>query len=182
MVPRLATLAALFPLVAVAMSAAGCRKKQPPAAEPPEVVVSKPLSRDYTEYAYYTGRLAAVETQEVKARVAGPIVSVDFQEGAVVEPGDILYRIDPRTFRADYDSAVSKVRANEATLASATDDYNRKVTSGFAASPSEITQAEQRVAGAARTWPPPGRTSKASGSTWSSRPSGPTSAALSAAH
>jgi RND family efflux transporter MFP subunit len=115
--------------LALTATSAGCHRKQPAAPEPPEVYVSHPLEREYTEFTHYTGRTAAIETQEVKARVAGPVVSVNFQDGAEVKAGQVLYEIDPRTFQADYNAAVSKVRSAEAQLAASTDDSRRKETS-----------------------------------------------------
>src|SRR5262245_39087979 len=75
------------------------------AAAPPAVTVSQPVEREVTDYREYTGRTAAVGTVEVRARVSGYLVAVDFQEGAVVEKGDLLFRIDPRPFQAELDEA-----------------------------------------------------------------------------
>ena len=46
-----------------------------------------------------TGRFAAVESVEVRARVSGYIQSIHFKEGAIVKKGDLLFVIDPRPIR-----------------------------------------------------------------------------------
>jgi RND family efflux transporter MFP subunit len=144
---RLPKIAALFPLVAIPLALVGCHHKPAAETELPEVEVSKPAERDYTEYGYYTGRLAAVETQDVKARVSAPIESVEFREGALVHRGDILYKLDPRTFQAQYNAAASNVKTTEAMLSSAVDEYTRVVNSGPGATPRDIAQAAERVNG-----------------------------------
>jgi membrane fusion protein (multidrug efflux system) len=62
------------------------------------------------------GRTAAFETSEVRPQVSGIIQSRLFTEGATVNAGDVLYRIDPRL----YEAALSEARAN---LASAVATY-----------------------------------------------------------
>jgi multidrug efflux system membrane fusion protein len=56
------------------------------------------------------GNVEARSSVEVKARVAGQIVSVHFTEGQQVRKGDLLFRIDPRPYEA-------VLRQAEATLA-----------------------------------------------------------------
>jgi hypothetical protein len=66
-------------------------KREPPAlaATPlPIVMVSQPVEREITDYNEYTGRTAAVETVEVRARGSGYLVKVNFQEGSVVKSGN----------------------------------------------------------------------------------------------
>ncbi len=60
------------------------------------------------------GRLEAVRTAEVRARVAGIVKERVFREGSDVKAGDVLFRIDPAPFKASYDSAVAAVARAEA--------------------------------------------------------------------
>jgi multidrug efflux system membrane fusion protein len=75
-----------LPQVALVLLTAGCGPKAgPPAAEePPVVAVSQPVRRDVIDYQEFTGRTDAVESVDVKARVTGYLVRVNFQAGAVV--------------------------------------------------------------------------------------------------
>src|SRR6266566_3959986 len=81
----------------------------PPA---PPVTTASPLQKTITEWDEYTGRFAAVETVEVRARVSGFIDSVNFKEGQMVRQGDLLFVID----RRPYALAAEQVAASEAAL------------------------------------------------------------------
>src|SRR5438552_9133714 len=115
------------PVVILSLALAGC-KRQPPAlaaTPPPVVVVSQPVQREITDYYEYTGRTAAKEAVEVRARVSGYLVKVNFQEGAVVKKGDLLFQIDPRPFQAVLEEAKGQVAQLEARLARAEADVAR---------------------------------------------------------
>jgi RND family efflux transporter MFP subunit len=104
-----------FPLSAAATGAAlallgACGAPPPPAPAAPEVTVARPLRHDITEWDEFTGRLAAVESVEVRARVDGYVMSVAFAEGALVDKGDLLVTIDERPFTA----VLARARAEEA--------------------------------------------------------------------
>lgn len=60
------------------------------------------------------GRLEAMRTAEVRARVAGIVKQRVFKEGSDVKAGDVLFRIDPAPFKAAYDSAAAAVARAEA--------------------------------------------------------------------
>lgn len=60
------------------------------------------------------GRLEAMRTAEVRARVAGIVKQRVFKEGSDVKAGDVLFRIDPAQFKATYDSAAASVARAEA--------------------------------------------------------------------
>src|SRR5262245_48451616 len=85
-----------FIVLAVTIAAvpfgAACRRAGP-APAPPKVTVSRPVVRDVVEWDEYTGRLEAVESVEVRARVSGYLQSVNFQDGATVKEGDLLFVI-----------------------------------------------------------------------------------------
>src|SRR5437868_4856339 len=103
-------------LLFLATVSVGCGRKDtgPPELPPPQVTVSKPVEREVTDYHYYTGRIEAVETVEVRARVRGFLQKIHFKEGVEVHQGELLYEIDPRTFQADVDKAQADVTRAEA--------------------------------------------------------------------
>ncbi|MFK3788961.1 MULTISPECIES: efflux RND transporter periplasmic adaptor subunit [Pseudomonas] len=74
-------------------------------------VVIKPV-RQWDEF---SGRIAATDAVEVRARVSGYIERIAFKEGDEVKPGDLLYRIDPRPYKASYDSAQAQLARARAT-------------------------------------------------------------------
>jgi multidrug efflux system membrane fusion protein len=99
---------------------AGCRhegSQQSGPPPPPNVTVSLPIQREITDYAEYTGRTAAVDSVEVRARVSGYLQKINFKEGSEVKKGDVLYEIDPRPYEAALKQAQAQVALNQAQLA-----------------------------------------------------------------
>jgi RND family efflux transporter MFP subunit len=86
----------------------------PPTRRPPEVTVSQPVTRKVIEWDEFTGRFAAVESVEVRARVSGYLTAVLFTDGEDVKAGDLLFTIDPRPFERALDQA--KAQLNQATV------------------------------------------------------------------
>src|SRR5689334_6254126 len=71
------------------------------------------------------GNVQALSTVTVRAQVDGRLTSVEFTEGQDVRKGDVLARIDPALYKAQYDQAVAKKAQDEATLANARIDLLR---------------------------------------------------------
>ncbi|MFT6672230.1 MAG: multidrug efflux pump subunit AcrA (membrane-fusion protein), partial [Afipia broomeae] len=71
--------------VAIGIGLAGCEKPaQAPAASAPAVTVANPTKRTVTDWDEFTGRFDAIEQVQVRARVTGFVMSVDFKDGAIV--------------------------------------------------------------------------------------------------
>src|ERR1700735_2502527 len=89
-------------LFGVCLAVAGCSSAVPESGPlpPPVVTVSLPLELTVTDFNNFTGRSAAVESVEVRARVWGHLDKVNFTEGALVRKGDTLFEIDPQTYEA----------------------------------------------------------------------------------
>jgi RND family efflux transporter MFP subunit len=116
-----------FVLLGFCLGLAGCASapSAAPEAAPTPVTVSRPVERDVTDYADFTGRTAAVDSVEVRARVWGYLAKVNFKEGALVKEGDVLFEIDPRLYRATLDRAKGTVSQCEARLHRTERDYRR---------------------------------------------------------
>jgi len=80
------------------------------------VPVSKPIERKITDYVDFTGRMDAVQSVNIIARVTGYLKQMPFQEGAEVKAGKLLFEIDPRPYQAQLDQARSQVKLNQAQL------------------------------------------------------------------
>ncbi|GAA5525679.1 solvent efflux pump periplasmic linker SrpA [Microbulbifer aestuariivivens] len=79
---------------------AGCSRKEQPVELPlPEVEVLTVRAHQVIPRFEYVGRVEATDEFEVRPRVEGYIESRNFQEGQVVEQGELLYVIDPKPFR-----------------------------------------------------------------------------------
>jgi RND family efflux transporter MFP subunit len=96
----------------------GCARapSEAPTAAPVPVTASYPVERYVTDYADFTGRIAAVDSVEVRARVWGYLDKVNFKEGALVKTGDVLFEIDPRTYRAALAQAEGNLTSMRARL------------------------------------------------------------------
>lgn len=93
----------------------GCSEKSEMAAPPPpEVVVNHPIEKEVTDYLEATGTTQAIESVDIRARVRGFLDKVNFQPGARVKAGDVLFVIDPREFKAREQQAAATVEQNEA--------------------------------------------------------------------
>jgi RND family efflux transporter MFP subunit len=80
------------------------------APKPPEVSVAQVIEKRVKDWDEFTGRLQAVETVEIRPRVSGYIDKVAFTEGSQVKRGDLLFIIDPRPYKAEYDRAAADVK------------------------------------------------------------------------
>ncbi|EMI19193.1 efflux transporter RND family, MFP subunit [Rhodopirellula maiorica SM1] len=83
---------------------------------PPTVTVAKPVTKKIVEWDAFTGRLEAVDFVEVRARVSGYLKSIHFDEGQIVDTGDLLFVIDPRPFEAELNGAVAALNQAESQL------------------------------------------------------------------
>ncbi len=68
------------------------------------------MQREVTDYVEYTGRTGAVQAEEIKARVTGFLVDFPFKEGTEIKKDDVLFKIDPRPYQAQYDQAAGPGR------------------------------------------------------------------------
>jgi RND family efflux transporter MFP subunit len=128
-------------VLALAAGLTGCARApvEAPAAAPATVTVSYPLERDVTDYVDYTARTAAVDSVEVRARVWGYLDKVNFKEGVLVKKGDVLFEIDPRDYRAQFEAGKARVAQNEAALQLARANYQRFQTL-FKKNPGAVSQ------------------------------------------
>jgi RND family efflux transporter MFP subunit len=111
---------------ALALVAAACgRGTEVVALPPPEVSVAKPVLREVEERYETTGRTEAVEKVEIRARVSGYLTEVNFDDGAMVEKGQLLFVIDPRPYEAAVLAAEGDVLRWQASLKRAESDVAR---------------------------------------------------------
>ncbi|NRB66361.1 MAG: efflux RND transporter periplasmic adaptor subunit [Vibrio sp.] len=121
------------PLLLISISAplvlSGCQDshaesaaKAPP---PPGVEVAQVLIEKVTELDEYSGRLESPQTVTVMPRVSGYVDKVHFQEGSVVEAGDVLFSIDNRLFVAEVTRLKAELSSAQTSLNQAIKDYER---------------------------------------------------------
>jgi membrane fusion protein (multidrug efflux system) len=96
-----------------------CQKAAPATPPPPEVTVLSVQPQTVPAKFEWVGQAYASKRVEVRAQVAGVIVARPYVEGTDVRKGTVLFRIDPRTYEANYQSAQARLTQNRATLANA---------------------------------------------------------------
>jgi membrane fusion protein, multidrug efflux system len=93
--------------------------------EPVPVLAAEANVADVPVYLDGVGTVRALNMVTVHTLVDGTLIAVNFREGQDVKAGDILARIDPRTYQAQLDQAVAKKALDEAQLANARLDLDR---------------------------------------------------------
>lgn len=118
---------ALMGMLTALAGLSGCARKQPPvmAKGPPEVEVSQPLSKKIHDFEEFSGHLESAETVMVRARVTGYLQSVKFDEGGIVQKGQVLFEIDPLTYEAQLARAKAALVKAQAALSQADRDWRR---------------------------------------------------------
>ena len=80
------------------------------------VAVAKVQQQDVPVYLSGLGTVTAFNTANIKSRVDGQIVEVNFREGQNVKQGELLIVIDPRPYQAQLDQMQAQKFKDEATL------------------------------------------------------------------
>jgi multidrug efflux system membrane fusion protein len=103
------------------------------ASSPPPALAARPVPvttgvveiRDFPIYRIGVGTVQAYNTVTVRVRVDGEVQAIAFREGQDVQAGDLLARIDPRTYQAQLHQAEADKARDEALLANAKLDLER---------------------------------------------------------
>jgi membrane fusion protein (multidrug efflux system) len=117
-VPRYTALASAVVTLSL-LAACGKKDAAPSAPPPPKVAVVTVAPARITLTTELPGRTEASRIAEVRARTAGIVLKRVFTEGGEVKAGEVLFRIDPASFQASFDSAQAAVSKAEANLAQA---------------------------------------------------------------
>lgn len=139
----------LKPLFSVSLAAAltlpwlagceGAHAENEAATKPPIVRVAPLQEATVADYDYFTGRIDSVETVDVRARVTGYLMEIDFEHGKPVKKDQLLFLIDPRPYQAVLDQAIAQIAVDEASfkLAIATNNRYKRLQQ---TSPGAVTQ------------------------------------------
>jgi RND family efflux transporter MFP subunit len=114
MVAALAAVSAV--LVACGESGAGAAPGGG-APQAPPVSVAPAVQRQVQDNEEFSARLEAVQTVELRSRIAGTLEQVHFREGQRVARGALLFTIDPRPLAAEVARAEAQLAAASNTLA-----------------------------------------------------------------
>ena len=89
---------------------AACDPGEPPAPPAPAVLVVAVQVRDVPIVLEWLGTTEGSVDADIRAQVSGYLISRDYEEGQLVKKGDLLFRIDPRTFQAAREQARGELR------------------------------------------------------------------------
>ena len=89
------------------------------APPPPTVTVATSERREVTDDLTVTARIEAVNAVELRPRVSGHVTEVRFVAGQLVHQGEVLFVIDRRWYKAEYDRTSAEVSRTGAALGNA---------------------------------------------------------------
>lgn len=93
--------------------------------QPVPVRVSEVVQGNFPVYFKALGTVTALNTINVRSRVAGELVKIYFKEGQMVKAGELLAEIDPRSYQNALLQAEGTLLQNQAQLKNAQVDVQR---------------------------------------------------------
>ena len=118
-------------LVSTIVFLGGCigedEKKAQPAQKPSPVTVVKVVAKDAPVATEFVGTTASSRRVEVRSRVEGFLQSREYEEGALVEEGQVMFQMDRKPFEAQLQAAKAELGQQLARQTTADADLARAV-------------------------------------------------------
>ena len=148
---RVSRILTIFALAAVCVFSLGCsssadskqQKAQAAAPRAVSVAVAQVQRQDVPVYLTGLGAVTAFNTANIKSRVDGQIMKVNFQEGQNVNQGELLIEIDSRPFQVQLEQMQAQLFRDQAQLRDAKlnlERYTSLIPSGSIAQQQVDTQ------------------------------------------
>lgn len=102
-----------------------CGEKKQQAPPMQEIPVVKVIQKDVPLYRQFVGQVYGQSDIPIRARVAGFLEGIHFDEGLDVKKGQLLYRIDPSEYQAKVATQESHLAEAKTDLAKAKSDLDR---------------------------------------------------------
>ena len=115
----------LLPGLLALLGVCACHGGAPPPPPPPDVQVIRVAAQPVVNVTELPGRVQAVRTAEVRARVDGIVERRLYEEGTDVRADQPLFLIDPREKQAAYNAAVGTLDRARAAATNAGQVVNR---------------------------------------------------------
>jgi len=114
------------PLLASA-AATGCKDANADRQKLTTPVISYdlPVTKTITDYEQFPGETEAIISIQVTSRVSGYMNEVNFKDGDLIKEGDILFKIDPRQYKAELERAEGNLQQIEAHETRLDKEYQR---------------------------------------------------------
>ncbi len=100
------------------LSACGPKTETAPLT-PPVVLVMSATTADVPVFSEAIATMDGSTNTQIHAQVTGYLTRQAYAEGSVVNPGDLLFQIDPKPFQADLDKAMASLANAQAPPAEA---------------------------------------------------------------
>jgi membrane fusion protein (multidrug efflux system) len=100
-------------------------KKEAPSAVPIEVPVVQVMQQNVALESEYAGQTYGESDVEIRTRVEGWVLSMNFKEGSMVKKGQLLYTIDPLPYQNQVDQASAALSEAKSALVKAKNDFER---------------------------------------------------------
>ncbi len=97
----------------------GCGKPAQPQVQPPDVEVVRVEQKDVPIWKEWIGTLDGLWNAQIRPQVTGYLLRQTYPDGALVKKGQLLFEIDPRTFKAALDQAKGQLANAEGLVATA---------------------------------------------------------------
>ena len=104
----------------------GCEKPALPARVPPTVTVASVKKTKLTEIFTIIGKVKAYDKADIVARVSGFLKKTNFDEGAEVKKGELLFLIEQDQYKANLEKAKGILLSALATQKNADMEYERQ--------------------------------------------------------
>jgi RND family efflux transporter MFP subunit len=113
----------------LAAVSAGCEHRVASASAPPTptVEVEPVIQKDLPIEGEWVGTLEGYVNAQISPQVSGYLIRQDYQEGAFVRKGQLLFEVDPRPFQAVLDQAKGQLAQAEAQMANAELNVKRDI-------------------------------------------------------
>jgi membrane fusion protein, multidrug efflux system len=113
-------------ILVVALGFSSCKgKKEVQTVAPLEVPVVQVMQQDVALESEYTGQTYGASDVEIRTRVEGWVLSMNFKEGTMVKKGQLLYTIDPLPYKNKVDEADAALSDANSALIKAKNDLDR---------------------------------------------------------
>jgi membrane fusion protein (multidrug efflux system) len=112
-------------VILLIIAVSSCAEKEKAAAPPPDIPVVEVIQKDVPIYRQFVGQVYGHSDIPIRARVAGFLEGIHFDEGLKVNKGQLLYSIDPSEFQAKVATQESYLAEAKTDLAKAKSDLDR---------------------------------------------------------
>src|SRR5665213_1952294 len=112
-------------VICILLPSAGCQNRQAPPPAVANVEIATVIQKDVPVYSEWVTTLDGYVNANIQPQVSGYLVAQVYKEGSFVHKDDVLFEIDPRSFKVALEKAQAEFAQAQAQLGKATEDVNR---------------------------------------------------------